>query len=161
VNSPLDDALGDLGRRDNFSRQWQQHEASQRYGARKKVVDAIEDFLRRMTPLDNRGTSRLKVGFLRSESVWRVGWIFSESKSGFLLTPDGRISSSGYGMHNQWTPYRSARFFDLDGREARALEEEPVPSDAAIQFADLDLRFMPEADAIIKSLAALVKGNSR
>ena len=125
--------------------------------ARKSVVETTEAFLRRMSAAGNPGTHRLKLGILRSERIWHVGWI-PEGRAGFLLTPDGRVFSSKSDQHNDWVPYGDAQFFGLDGAAAQAVEEEGRPTSS---MTSKDFEYMPEAAAIAVSMAVLIRDHVR
>jgi hypothetical protein len=158
MDNPLDDALSNLDQQEAFRRQQRELETRKKYLARELVVQGIRDFLQRMNSSSNPATYKIKQGFLRPETVWHVGWITSESRKGFLLTPDGRIDSSGYEMENGWCSYGMAQFFGIDGRQAEVIESNPRPS-AQLPMQDLDMLYMPEAEAIVKSLATILQSN--
>jgi hypothetical protein len=155
MGDPLDDALGNFDRARDFSKSWQGEEAWHQFLARKKVVDAIEGFLRRMGTARNPGTEKLKIARRHKENIWSIRWIIRESRGGFYLTTDGRLKSSDYGCVNDWAPYREAQFFQISGHEAKVMEQQGPPDLTTSQ--GLDVKYMPEADAIVMGMASLIR----
>jgi hypothetical protein len=127
MGDPLDDALRRVDLDQNVSRRWQREEMWHRFIARKKVVDTTTSFLSRMGSAGNPGTERLKLGKLGKQKIWNIHWIIRESRGGFLLTPDGMVTSSGFETDNDLTPYRDAQFFGLNGAEATLIERQGSP----------------------------------
>jgi hypothetical protein len=131
--------------------------------ARQKLVAAIGEFLEKMNqarPVPNPGTHTLgmkdRQGVQRRDQVWSVTWKAWEFPEHFGLAADGHLQD----LNKDWRIFECGGRFHLtpDGRLQNA-ENDWVPYREAVLSFDgvVDYDPMPEADAVVDALAALIR----
>jgi len=109
VNNPLDDALGKMDA-DSARREADETEQTKAAAeARERLIQAIEDFLRRMDGLGNPGLSDFEKKHFRKVQAWFIGWVWSDYRGSFWLKPDGTSLE-----HNEWVPLKDKVLFGVD-----------------------------------------------
>lgn len=154
MNGPLEDALDRLKNADGFDEAWRRHQEWRRFAARSYVVEAIQDFLRRLNAAGNPGARELKLSRFRRQAAWFIEWNRGEIRCGFWLTPDGRVRH----MHGdgRWVALEDATFFGLDGVAANAVAAKGRPPTSTV-MPGVHNHYIAEAEQIVESLAVLVK----
>jgi hypothetical protein len=155
VQKVQDDARRELARRALVKLPQRQMVACQ------KLETGIENFLLRMNeaqPVPNPGTHELNMkdqyGLRRTERVWSIHWTAWEFPQHFGLTPEGGFQY----LNKDWTVWECPGRLHLapDGR-LHNLDNEWVHYNDAVFFEGIDYDPMPEADAALDALAALIR----